>query len=265
MVRSLRGSLKTPAILHDFVFYRADLRWDFPKPQMMRLRGQQIQKIERRAKYILIWFSDSIMVSHLGMTGQWTYYSDFNPLVYKPKKHDHLIMTFQSKEALVYSDPRRFGFIDMLSLREMKTYFGSIGVEPLSDLDEGLIDLFKKSDRPIKIALMDQRLLVGVGNIYACEALFKSGLSPLKKCGLISAQNYGLLFKNIKSILEVAIESGGSSISDYVDAHGVKGSFQNQFKVYGRSGEPCFVCASKIKKTIQAGRSTFYCPTCQKS
>lgn len=264
VVRTLSSSIRANAEILDFIFYRPDLRWKFPKKEMTLLRGQAIQTIQRRAKYILINFKDDTLISHLGMTGKWTYYHELDQKKFNPEKHDHLLIVFKSREVLVYSDPRRFGFIDVVSQDQLEKYFAHIGIEPMEQISESMIQKFKNLDRPIKTALMDQSFVVGIGNIYACEALFQSHVNPKKSCKKISVAGFKNIFKNVQSILSSAIEMGGSSISDYVDVQGAKGSFQNQFQVYGREGKACTRCDTKIKRVVQAGRSTFYCPSCQK-
>jgi len=195
-------------------------------------------------------------VVHLGMTG--------SLLVCEPQteieKHTHAILHLSSGRELRFVDPRRFGRLSVAPAAD----FDAGGIEPLEvDLDH-FISLFRGRKTPIKSALLNQKLLRGVGNIYADESLFRAGIRPRRRAATIPRERVGKLFHAVKEVLQEAIALGGSSISDYVDADGEEGFFQLQHRVYGREGEPCLVCKTPIKRVVIAGRSSHYCPKCQK-
>lgn len=200
--------------------------------------------------------ANSQWIVHLGMTGRLQ--------VCEPEaeiaKHTHAILKLTSGRELRFVDPRRFGRLSVAAAGD----FDAVGVEPLDvDLDQFLA-LFRGRKTPIKSALLNQRLLRGVGNIYADESLFRAGIRPRRKAASITREQLGKLFIAIKEVLKEAIKLGGSSISDYVDADGEEGFFQLKHRVYGREGEPCLVCKTPIKRVVIAGRSSHFCPKCQK-
>ena len=175
-------------------------------------------------------------------------------------KHTHAILRLSSGRELRFVDPRRFGRLSVAQAGD----FDATGIEPLEvDLDR-FLTLFRGRKTPIKSALLNQKLLRGVGNIYADESLFRAGLRPRRRASTITRDQLGKLFLAVKEVLKEAIALGGSSISDYVDADGEEGFFQLQHRVYGREGEPCLVCKTSIKRVVIAGRSSHYCPQCQK-
>ena len=195
-------------------------------------------------------------IVHLGMTGRLQVCSPDAEVV----KHTHAILKLTSGRELRFVDPRRFGRLSVAADGD----FAAVGVEPLDvDLDR-FVALFRGRKTPIKSALLNQKLLRGVGNIYADESLFRAGIRPRRKATSITREQLGKLFVSIKEVLKEAIKLGGSSISDYVDADGEEGFFQLQHRVYGREGEPCLVCKTPVKRTVIAGRSSHYCPKCQK-
>jgi formamidopyrimidine-DNA glycosylase len=260
--RNLSEIIKPPQPLKNWHFFRSDLRFTIPKKSLLKLIGLNLVKIERRAKYILLNFEELTVVSHLGMTGSWREESEG----WVKRKHDHLAFEIHQKKFLVYEDPRRFGFIEVLKTSKLKERFKDLGEEPLGE-DTNFEELtlrFKKLESPIKTALMNQKLLVGVGNIYASEVLFRTQINPLKKCSKVSPSDYQKLWSEVKIILSEAIANGGSTIENYRNSYGQKGQFQNNFFVYGRPDEECFKCNTLIKSTVQSGRTTFWCPSCQK-
>ena len=195
-------------------------------------------------------------IVHLGMTGRLQVCESQAEI----EKHTHAILKLQSGRELRFVDPRRFGRLSVAASGE----FDTVGIEPL-DIDlEKFIPLFRGRKTPIKSALLNQKLLRGVGNIYADESLFRAGIRPRRQAASVTREQLGKLFIAIKDVLTEAIALGGSSISDYVDADGEEGFFQLQHRVYGREGEPCLVCKSPIKRVVIAGRSSHYCPKCQK-
>lgn len=243
-------------------FYRKDLRYPFPKPKLQKLVGCQLQAIRRRAKYILFDFGEYILVSHLGMTGSWRQ----ERRGWVRRKHDHVCFETSGSGFFVFEDARRFGFLEVLKSKDVAGRFASLGLEPLEpDADfASLTRLFLKLNSPIKSALMNQKLLVGVGNIYASEILYRVGVSPLKKCSDVRPVQYRKIWSECVKTLTAAILRGGSTIENYRNAKGEAGSFQNEFFVYGRTGEACRKCHTQILSQVLAGRSTFWCPSCQK-
>jgi formamidopyrimidine-DNA glycosylase len=259
--RNLEQILKPPFHIQRWNFYRPDLRFKIPKKKLEQLIGQPVLSVQRRAKYILFEFEKTILISHLGMTGNWR----AEKLHWPVRKHDHLAFQFSQDLFLVYEDPRRVGFVEVCLKKDLAKRFQNVGFEPLDEnLDFTEVSRsFKKLKSPIKTALMNQKLVVGIGNIYASEILFKAKISPLKLCSRLNPQQYFEIWKWAKVILSEAINKGGSTIENYRDSLGNEGSYQNFFSVYGREGEACPVCSSKIKSCVQAGRTTFWCSTCQ--
>lgn len=250
------------------------LRIPIPARKLKALMGVPVVKLERRAKYILVHFTNKkTMIVHLGMTGSFT--------VYPPKKqadilldrHDHLVITTDKNVKIIYRDPRRFGMIDVVDTDKMSSYkpLQILGPEPLDKNFTASVLKANLSNRKIaiKVAIMDQKVVVGVGNIYASEALFLAGISPTTQANEVTDQKLALLVDKIKFILNAAIKSGGSTLRDYRNVGGESGYFQFNFSVYDREGEACPVCHCSIEKTggiqriVQAGRSTFFCKTCQ--
>jgi formamidopyrimidine-DNA glycosylase len=200
-------------------------------------------------------------IVHLGMTGQLLIGPADAPLL----KHTHAVLKLQSGRELRFVDFRRFGRLSVVRLdQEKPDGFGAAGLEPLETDLEHFIPLFNKRKTPIKSALLNQKLLRGVGNIYADESLFRAGIRPRRRASTITRDQLAKLLASVKEVLGEAIALGGSSISDYVDADGEEGFFQLQHRVYGREGEPCLVCKTPVKRIVIAGRSSHYCPKCQK-
>jgi formamidopyrimidine-DNA glycosylase len=195
-------------------------------------------------------------IVHLGMTGR----LQVCDRLAEVEKHTHAIVTLESGRELRFVDPRRFGRLSVAASGE----FDTVGIEPLEIDLERFIPLFRGRKTPIKGALLNQKLLRGVGNIYADESLFRAGIRPRRQAASVNREQLGKLFTAIKDVLTEAIALGGSSISDYVDADGEEGFFQLQHRVYGREGEPCLICETPIKRVVIAGRSSHYCPKCQK-
>ena len=248
---------------------RPDLRMPFPAGFKKRLEGAAITTISRRAKYILIGLDTAeTLVIHLGMSGSLMFREQ--PF----KKHDHVIFTLDNGKKLVFNDPRRFGLMDLVEDIHSHKLFKHLGVEPLSEAFNSVTlgASLKTRSGPIKTAIMDQKVVVGVGNIYASESLFQAHISPLRKASSLKKSEISALCKGIKNVLELAIKSGGSSIKDFVQSSGNPGYFQHRFEVYGRANKPC-LCAAKhgtlkltplVKKITQQGRATYYCSNCQK-
>ena len=245
---------------------REGLRWPFPDHMAARLEGQRVERLRRRAKYILLDLDggESLIV-HLGMSGRMLI-SDGDAMI----KHDHVVLDMDNGKRIAFNDPRRFGAMDLCATDALDDHrmFKGMGPEPLGNTfnTEYLRDRLKGRKMPIKSALLDQKIVAGLGNIYVCEALWRSGINPTRKAGDVTAKKIALLVPTIRDVLNEAIESGGSSLKDYRQADGQLGYFQHSFAVYGREGELCKTdgCGQKIVRIVQSGRSTFYCPKCQK-
>jgi formamidopyrimidine-DNA glycosylase len=242
---------------------RHNLRIDIPPSLPKLTQNQVITKITRQAKYILIHLvNDYILILHLGMSGRIL----INPLK-EPNKHNHVIFSLTNNHKIIFNDPRRFGLITICHSSELSTskLFANLGLEPFApgfDV-EYLSNKLKKRSMPIKTALMNNQLVVGVGNIYACESLFRSRISPLRPSNKLDHNELQKLIAAIQQTLYEAIAAGGSSLKDYVNTKGDVGYFQNKLQVYGRTGKACVNCDNEIVQIKQAGRSTFYCPKCQ--
>lgn len=256
---------------------RADLRFPFPANFASRLEGRTVASLSRRAKYLIAELDDGLrLISHLGMSGSWriggTTPGVFHYARSKDTKHDHVIVTVSNANGelatVTYNDPRRFGFLLFAEKGEEHPLLANLGQEPLGNaFDSALLArLFDGRAAPLKSALLDQKLIAGLGNIYVCEALHRSGLSPLRPAGRLSAAEAGTLAAAVRSVLGEAVEAGGSSLRDHRQADGSLGYFQHRFSVYDREDEPCprKGCKGRINRVVQAGRSTFYCPSCQK-
>lgn len=267
---------------------RKDLRFPFPEGLGEAMAGARIDSLERRAKYILVHCSNGrSLILHLGMTGRFTIVRadgrSFEPGAFyheaggtaEPGPHDHVIWHLDDGTRIIYNDARRFGFMDWAEthLRDEHKLLKDIGVEPLGNgfhVDH-LLEKFRDKKAPAKAALLDQHVVAGLGNIYVSEALHRARISPRLQAGkLVKARGPDPrlidLVRHIKDILNEAIAAGGSTLRDFQDTAGEKGAFQQRFLVYDREGEPCATpgCDSTIRRIVQSGRSTFYCPTCQK-
>lgn len=228
------------------------------------LTGNKICAISRRARYLIIDFSNKTsLILHLGMSGKVVIKNSFEKL-----KHDHFAMNFSDNSWLIFNDAWRFGFVDLIKTSDLKTHkmLAKLGCEPLSDEFnfKNLKEKLRSKSTNIKTTMMDNEIVVGVGNIYINESLFDSAISPLRAANSLSDAEIKKLISSIKKIIKKAIDLGGSSISDYVDAKGDLGYFQNNFKTYGRVGENCLQCKNEIQRIVQNGRSSFYCDKCQK-
>jgi formamidopyrimidine-DNA glycosylase len=262
---------------------RGDLRIPFPPRFAERLTGRKVTRLSRRAKYLLADLdSGETLVIHLGMSGRMSVYTEghrqkLGNYVYDKAppgagdgKHDHVVFETDAPARIVFNDHRRFGLMTLIATDGLDNdkMFKDIGVEPLSAKFNAayLAKVLDGKKTPIKSALLDQRLIAGLGNIYVCEALFRSGVSPKRLAGSLKAAQITPLAKAIKAVLKDAIAAGGSTLRDHAQATGDPGNFQHRFAVYGREGKPCKGknCHGTVKRITQAGRSTFYCPTCQK-
>ena len=240
------------------------LRFDYPRDFAKKIVNQEVISIKRRARYILIYLSqDLVLLIHLGMTGKLLFENHF----YQGQKHDHFIINFSDKTKLIYNDQRRFGFVDLFEKSQIKIHkmLVNLGPEPFSDdfNADYLFQKLHKKEMNIKTTMMDNRIVVGVGNIYINEALFCSQINPQSRAKDLSLVKLQILVRNIKEILRQAIDYGGSSIRNYLNLKGDLGNYQSNFNIYGKEGQNCNICHSKIKRLVQNGRSTFFCPKCQ--
>ncbi|MGJ8617948.1 MAG: bifunctional DNA-formamidopyrimidine glycosylase/DNA-(apurinic or apyrimidinic site) lyase [Sulfitobacter sp.] len=254
---------------------RPDLRWPFPDHMAARLSGQKVERLRRRSKYILadLASGESLLI-HLGMSGRMLISGDplgkfvhDHPAV---EKHDHVVFHMSNGARITFNDPRRFGAMDLMTTAtaDQHKLLSAIGPEPLgNDFHEAhLVAALKGRNTPIKSALLDQRIVAGLGNIYVCETLYRAGINPARKAGQLSKTRVAALVPIIRQVLLEAIDAGGSSLKDFRQADGELGYFQHSFDVYGREGEPCRTpeCGNVITRMVQTGRSSFYCPTCQR-
>jgi formamidopyrimidine-DNA glycosylase len=264
---------------------RADLRFPFPARFVKRIEGQRVEALSRRAKYLIAALSGGeALIMHLGMTGRFIIEAAdgaaqepglFQSAITRHVAHDHVIFELSGGAKVTYNDVRRFGFMDLVPLATLADckHFAGMGIEPLGNALSGavLAELFAGRIAPLKAALLDQRLIAGLGNIYVCEALFRAGLSPEDPAGVIATKtgrpraSAHRLAEVIRAVLEEAIAAGGSTLRDFAHADGSLGYFQHAFQVYGREGEACVTpgCAAPVARIVQSGRSTFFCPTCQ--
>ena len=264
---------------------RPDLRFPLPERFTERLQGQIVTALGRRAKYLLADLSSGeVLIMHLGMTGRFLVKQ--NGAVFAPgefyaeagreRAHDHIVFRLSNGASIIYNDARRFGFMDLAGRNALgdNRHFKALGIEPLGDelSGEAIARLFRGRKAPLKAALMDQRLIAGLGNIYVCEALFRAGLHPEAPAGVLATPTgrprakAHCLAEAIRDVLTEAVEAGGSTLRDYARTDGSLGYFQHAFRVYDREGDICVKpgCGNHVRRLVQAGRSTFFCPSCQK-
>jgi formamidopyrimidine-DNA glycosylase len=253
---------------------RKDLRFPFPENFNQRIEGARMKHLGRRAKYLVGELSNGeALIMHLGMTGRFTVSGikpgKFHHAAGEDEKHDHVVFEMQGGARVVFNDARRFGFMDLWPVDDLENYapFSGMGPEPISNAFSGayLAEAFKGKKTPVKSALLDQNVVAGLGNIYVCEALFRSGISPKKLAGAIRKDRLETLAAEVRKVIEEAIVAGGSTISDFRQSDGELGYFQHSFQVYDREGDACVVCAKPVKRMVQSGRSTFYCAGCQRA
>ncbi|MEQ8252617.1 MAG: bifunctional DNA-formamidopyrimidine glycosylase/DNA-(apurinic or apyrimidinic site) lyase [Oceanibaculum nanhaiense] len=247
---------------------RPDLRWPLPVDFAQRLQGRTVVALRRRAKYLLAELEDdTVLIAHLGMSGRMLITHGQPPAL---EKHDHIVLATDRDVWIRFNDARRFGAMDLTTLDALDTHklLAGLGPEPLSNEFNGpaLAAALAGRHTPIKAALLDQHVVAGIGNIYACEALYRSGLSPRRLAHTVQGGRAERLATAVKQVLAEAIEAGGSTLRDYRQADGELGYFQHAFKVYGREGEACRApdCGRPLRRLVQSGRSTFYCATCQR-
>ncbi len=238
------------------------LRWPVPANLEECLRGQIVQSVERRAKYLLFTTDKGALLVHLGMSGSLRIIADASA----PQKHDHIDISLEGGNILRYRDPRRFGCFLWQKQGEEHKLLSHLGPEPLSDsFDPGYLFRHSRGRRgPVKNFIMDQKVVVGVGNIYANEALFAAGIRPDRSAGRVSETRYERLTNQIKQVLTSAIEQGGTTLKDFTDTEGKPGYFAQELRVYGREGQPCTHCARPLRRMQLGQRASVYCVACQR-
>ncbi|MGZ2259794.1 bifunctional DNA-formamidopyrimidine glycosylase/DNA-(apurinic or apyrimidinic site) lyase [Roseobacter sp. A03A-229] len=277
-VETVRRGLEpamTGAVIAQADVNRPDLRWPFPERMAARLTGQRVERLRRRSKYILADLSSGeTLLIHLGMSGRMMVSGDpLGQFVHHhpaPEKHDHVVFHMENGARITFNDPRRFGAMDLMQTATAAEHklLAVLGPEPLGNdfHEDHLIAAFRGKMTPVKSALLDQRIVAGLGNIYVCEALYRAKIRPTRKAGRISATRVAALVPIIRAVLADAIRAGGSSLRDFRQADGELGYFQHSFDVYGREGAPCKTpdCPGVIRRIVQSGRSSFFCAQCQR-
>jgi formamidopyrimidine-DNA glycosylase len=254
---------------------RPDLRWPLPPSMAERLTGARVLGLRRRSKYILADLdTGETLLIHLGMSGRMlvsgAMLGQFHHDHPAPAKHDHVVLDMEGGARITFNDARRFGAMDLMptDTAEMHPLLASLGPEPMGNgfSESYLVDRLRGRDTPVKSALLDQKIIAGLGNIYVCEVLHRAGISPARRAGRVSAARVAALVPIIRQVLAEAIEAGGSSLRDYRQADGELGYFQHRFRVYDREGEACPTpgCTGTIARLVQSGRSSFHCPRCQR-
>ena len=277
-VETVRRGLM-PAILGQIIFRadvnRPDLRWPFPNNMAKRLTGARVIALRRRSKYILMDLDrGETLIIHLGMSGRMLIsglkLGNFFTEHPAAEKHDHVVFQMENGARVTFNDARRFGAMDLATTAEVEShkFLTSLGPEPLGNSfnESYLKGALTGKNSPIKTALLDQRIIAGLGNIYVCEVLYRSKILPTQKAATLSKLAIGKIVPIIREVLEEAISAGGSSLKDFRQTGGELGYFQHSFQVYGREGETCKqkACKGTIKRITQSGRSSFFCPQCQR-
>ncbi|TBR13280.1 MAG: bifunctional DNA-formamidopyrimidine glycosylase/DNA-(apurinic or apyrimidinic site) lyase [Lysobacter sp.] len=244
------------------ILRRPDLRWPIPAEISTRLPGRRIRSVTRRAKYLLLDTDEGAALLHLGMSGALRVLPAATPI----RAHDHVDIELDSGRVLRFNDPRRFGCLLWQPAGETHPLLAGLGPEPLSDAFDGayLFRLSRGRRAPVKAFLMDQAAVVGVGNIYAAEALFLAGISPLRAAGKVSPERYERLAASVKTVLAHAIERGGTTLRDFIGPDGSPGYFEQELSVYGRGGEPCKACGRVLREQPIGQRASVWCPRCQR-
>ncbi|MHB8884136.1 MAG: bifunctional DNA-formamidopyrimidine glycosylase/DNA-(apurinic or apyrimidinic site) lyase [Methylovirgula sp.] len=286
-VETVRRGLAPALVGAQLVFVdqrRPDLRFPFPENFVARLTGRRVEALGRRAKYLLADLDDAqVLVMHLGMSGSFRIedesaapHGDLGPFKPKDAAHDHVEFRLSTGKRIIYNDPRRFGFMQIIPRKTLFEHplFRNVGIEPLGNELDGavLARLFAGKAAPLKAALLDQTLIAGLGNIYVCEALHRAGLSPRRAAGCLArkdgkpTERAHVLARVIREVLEEAVAAGGSSLRDHRQADGALGYFQHSFRVYDREGAACprAGCGGTIQRIVQSGRASFFCNGCQR-
>ena len=277
-VETVRRGLEpvmTDTVIESAQVNRPDLRWPLPVNMSERLTGQRVVGLRRRSKYILCDLEGGeTLLIHLGMSGRMLIsgaqvgaFAHPHPA---PEKHDHVVLNMVGGARITFNDARRFGAMDLAQTSEVDSHkwLAGLGPEPLGNAfsEDHLVARLKGRKMPIKSALLDQKIVAGLGNIYVCETLYRAGIHPARQAGAISERRVRSMVPIIRQVLEEAIAAGGSSLRDFRQADGELGYFQHNFDVYGREGMTCKTqeCQAEVRRIVQSGRSSFYCPTCQR-
>ncbi|SCM69476.1 bifunctional DNA-formamidopyrimidine glycosylase/DNA-(apurinic or apyrimidinic site) lyase [Donghicola eburneus] len=277
-VETVRRGLEpvmTDTVIESAQVNRPDLRWPLPVNMSERLTGQRVVGLRRRSKYILCDLEGGeTLLIHLGMSGRMLIsgaqvgaFAHPHPA---PEKHDHVVLNMVGGARITFNDARRFGAMDLAQTSEVDSHkwLAGLGPEPLGNAfsEDHLVARLKGRKMPIKSALLDQKIVAGLGNIYVCETLYRAGIHPARQAGAISERRVRSMVPIIRQVLEEAIAAGGSSLRDFRQADGELGYFQHNFDVYGREGMTCKTqeCQAEIRRIVQSGRSSFYCPACQR-
>ncbi|MGF1592309.1 MAG: bifunctional DNA-formamidopyrimidine glycosylase/DNA-(apurinic or apyrimidinic site) lyase [Kiloniellaceae bacterium] len=269
VVRGLRPQLEGRRLAR-VEQHRPDLRFPLPENFAARLTGRRVERIRRRAKYMLLDLDDGqVLLCHLGMSGRMVIVERGRGGRRPPlDRHDHVVFVTEAGTEIRFNDARRFGIMDLVAAAALEAHplLRALGPEPLGNDFSGpvLAAALKGRRSPIKAALLDQQVVAGLGNIYVCEALFFAGLSPRRLAYTVQGNRAEKLAAAVRRVLTRAIEAGGSSLRDYVQANGELGYFQHEWAVYGREGEACRTCGGPVRRLVQGGRSTFYCSACQR-
>lgn len=270
--RGLEAALRG-RVITEVAVRRGDLRRPLPADFASRLRGRTVSGLTRRAKYLIATLDDGMgLLLHLGMSGRVTVLPSGadDAAAGAHARHEHVVFTIENGLRVGFSDPRRFGLMDLVPLDRLDRHplLAHLGPEPLAPAFDGAALGARLEGRrtSIKAALMDQTVVAGLGNIYACESLFRAGISPFRSAATVQGGRAARLAAAIRAVLAAAIAAGGSSLRDHKMPTGELGYFQHSFRVYGREGRPCprRGCAGTVRRTVQSGRSTFHCPTCQR-
>lgn len=262
-------------VIADAEVRRPDLRWPFPPNMAKRLQGQIVRGLRRRSKYILADLSSGeTLIIHLGMSGRMLVSGQMRGEFFRnhdaKSAHDHVVIHMGNGARITFNDARRFGAMDLVPTDTAEDHWllSKLGPEPLGNSFNAayLENALNGRRTPIKSALLDQRVVAGLGNIYVCEALHRAGINPKRHAGRIASPRLGALVPVIRDVLAEAIEAGGSSLRDHRQADGELGYFQHRFLVYDQANKPCQTlgCGGTVRRIVQSGRSTFYCPTCQR-
>tara|TARA_Y100001936_G_C16080633_1_gene677513 strand:+ start:991 stop:1821 length:831 start_codon:yes stop_codon:yes gene_type:complete len=263
LLKAMKGQCVSKIIVR-----RTDLRRPVPRNFIDMVSGKRILNVNRRAKYLLVILeSNVVVIVHLGMSGRMVIERGTDPNI-PSRKHEHIVFILEGDINVRFSDPRRFGLIEISNFKNLSSHdlLKNIGIEPLSKEFNALmlVEQFKKRKRTIKSVLLDQSIVAGLGNIYVCEGLFMAKISPTRITHSLTFKEIEIFVIKIKQLLLDAIRSGGSTLKDHVSATGNMGYFQYKFLVYGREDKPCMICGEAITRINQAGRSTFFCNNCQK-
>lgn len=261
VAQALRNSITQQKVIKVNI-YKDKLRWEIPKHLQTTIQNKKIISIHRRAKYLIINFTNGALIIHLGMSGSIKICAIKEKLI----KHEHFELEFANNTCLRFKDPRRFGSIHWQENQQTIKLLQKLGPEPLEDDFNAkyIFNVSRGKKQNVKTFIMNAKIVVGIGNIYASESLFYAGISPTVKAGEISLAKYQKLVKQIKLILEKAIDKGGTTLKDFANVDGDLGYFSQKLAVYGMADKPCKVCKNSIKKILQNQRASYYCPKCQK-